>query len=123
MSSAGSHDDDDEIDCASTTSNSEVRGPSSTNSDRKRKSMSGSVFKAWSFQLTVKSDLGHGSDGTTSEEKGRLLTEHLRTRTGHSQPTSVKSITAFCDKLLFSAPPDSAGFDMFKRDMQSRFPP
>jgi hypothetical protein len=85
MSSAGSHDDDiDEIDCASrpsTTRNSEARlarGLSSKNLDRKRKSMSGSVFKAWSFQLIVKSDLGHG---TTSEEKGRLLTEHLRTRT------------------------------------------
>jgi hypothetical protein len=69
MSSADS--DDDDHGCASTMRTSEVSGPSSKNSDRKRKSMSGSVFKAWSFQLTLKSDLGQG---TASEEKERLLT-------------------------------------------------
>jgi hypothetical protein len=102
MSSAGSDDDD----CASMMSTSEVRGPSSANSSRKRKSTSGTEFRAWSFQLMVKADLGHG---TTAEETGKLLTEHLRTRTGHTQPSSVTCVAVFCDKSLFSGPPDSAG--------------
>ena len=58
--------DDDENGTASTIGTSEVSGPSSTGSSRKRKSMSGSVFKAWSLQLTVNADLGHG---TTAEER------------------------------------------------------
>jgi hypothetical protein len=41
--------------------------------------MSGSVFKAWSFQSTVKADFGPiFGHGTTAEEKGKLFTEHLR---------------------------------------------
>ncbi len=70
--------------------------------------MSGSVFKAWSFQSTFKADLGHG---TTAEEKARLLTEHLRIRTRHTLPSSVTSGAVFFDELpsSFSAPPDSAG--------------
>ncbi len=105
MSSVGYDDDDDG--CVSMMSSSEVRGPSSANSSRKRKSISGSVtFKAWNFQLTVNADLGHGN---TAEEKGKLLTEHLRTRTGHTRPPSVTCVVVFFDKSLFSAPPDSAG--------------
>jgi hypothetical protein len=104
MSSASS--DDDENGCPSTMSTSEVSGPSSTNSSRKRKSMSGSVFKSWSLQLTVNTDLGHGS---TAEEKEKLLKEHLTTRTGHALPSSVTCMAVFCDKSLLSAPPDSAG--------------
>ncbi len=98
--------DNDESGCSSMMSTSELRGPSSTNSSKKRKSMSGSVFKAWSFQLQTKADLGHG---TTAEEKARLLTEHLRTCTRHTLPSSVTSGAVFFDGLLFSAPPDSAG--------------
>ena len=112
MSSAS--DDDDENGCVSESamSISEVSRPSSTHSSRKRKSMSGSVFRAWSIQLTVKSDLGHD---TISEEKERLLTEHsdLSTRTGVtglSLPSSVTCMAVSCDKLLFSSPPDSAVF-------------
>ena len=98
--------DDDENGTASTMGTSEVSGPSSTGSSRKRKSMSGSVFKAWSLQLTVNADLGHG---TTAEEKVKLLTEHLSTRTGHTLPSSVTCMAVFCDKSLLSVPPDSAG--------------
>ncbi len=68
--------------------------------------MSGSVFKAWSFQSTVKTCLGHG---TTAEEKARLPTEHQRTRTTHTLPSSVTNGAVFFDGLLSSAPPDSAG--------------
>ena len=64
------------------------------------------MFKSWSFRLTVKADFCHGA---TAEEKGKLLTEHLRTRTGHTRPSSVTCVAVFCDKLLFSVPPDSAG--------------
>jgi hypothetical protein len=98
--------DNDESGCSSMMSTSELRGPSSTNSRKKRKSMSGSVFKAWSFQLQTKADLGHG---TAADEKARLLTEHFRTRTRHTLPSSVTGGAVFFDGLLFSAPPDSAG--------------
>jgi hypothetical protein len=54
----------------------------------------------------VRADLGHG---TTAEEKRKLLTEHLRTRTGHTMPRSVTCVTVFCDESLFSVPPNSAG--------------
>jgi len=81
-------------------------GSSSAKSSGKRKSRSGTVFRSWSFRLTVKTDLGHGA---TAEEKGKLLTEHLRTRTGHTRPSSVTGVAVFCDKSLFSVPPDSAG--------------
>ena len=96
----------DERGCSSMMSTSELRRPSSTNSSKKRKSMSGSVFKAWSFQLQTKADLGHG---TAADEKARLLTEHFRTRTRHTLPSSVTGGAVFFDGLLFSAPPDSAG--------------
>jgi hypothetical protein len=98
--SVGSAADDDG--CASMMSTSEVSGPSSANSSRKRKSTSGPVtFKAWNFRLTVDADLGHGS---TAEENGKLLTEHFHTRTGHTRPPSVTCVAVFCD-----TPPDSAG--------------
>ena len=99
-----SSDEDDG--CASILSTSDISGPSTANSSRKRKSTNGSVFKAWSFRLTVKADLGSGA---TAEEKGKLLTEHLSTSTGHTMPPSVTSVAVFCDKSLFSVPPDSAG--------------
>jgi hypothetical protein len=104
MSSASS--DNAENGCSSMMSLGEVSRPSSKNSSRERKLMSGSVFKAWSFQSTVKADLGHG---TTAEEKGKLLTERLRTSTGYTLPPSVISWAVFFDALLFSAPLDSAG--------------
>ena len=54
----------------------------------------------------VRADLSHGA---TAKEKGKLLTEHLRTRTGHTRPSSVTCVAVFCDESLFSVPPDSAG--------------
>ena len=81
-------------------------GSSSAKSSGKRKSRSGTNFKSWSFRLTVKTDLRHGA---TAEEKGTILAEHLRTRTGHTRPSSVTCVAVFCDKSLFSVPPDSAG--------------
>ncbi len=91
--------------------------------------MSGSVFKVWSFQSTFKADLGHGA---TAEEKARLLTEHLRTRTRHTLTSSVTRGAVFFDELLFSAPPDTRLIvldsfqlrfkDMFKQDMPFNFP-
>ena len=102
MSSASSEDDDDAS--ASMMSTSELNGSSSANSSRKRKSKSGSYFRVWGFQLIVKADLRHSN---TTEGKGTLLTEHLRTRTGHSRPSCVTSLTVFCDELQFSGPSDS----------------
>ncbi len=97
-----SHVDDDE----SESEGINASGSSSASSSRKRKSRSGTVFKSWCFRLTVKADLSHGA---TAEEKRKLLTEHLRTRTGHTIPTSVTCMAVFCDQSLFSVPPDSAG--------------
>ena len=54
----------------------------------------------------VRADLG---PGTTADEKRKLLTEHLRTRTGHTIPPCVTCVTVFCDESLFSVPPDGAG--------------
>lgn len=102
MSSASSEDDDDAS--PSMMSTSELNGSSSANSSRKRKSKSGSYFRVWRFQLIVKADLRHSN---TTEGKGTLLTEHLRTRTGHSRPSCVTSLTVFCDELQFSGPSDS----------------
>ena len=61
---------DDDVDCVSITGHSEAGGSTSANSNRKRKSTSGCVFRAWCFQLMVKADL---CDGTTAVEKANLL--------------------------------------------------
>ena len=84
----------------------EVSGVSSANSSKKRKSTSGTMFRCWSFQLMVRADLGHG---TTADEKRKLLTEHLRSCTGHTMPRCVTCVAVFCDESLFSVPPDGAG--------------
>jgi hypothetical protein len=55
------------VDCDSITGPSEAGGSISANSCRKRKSKSGSVFKAWHFQIMFKADLRNAS---TSVEKG-----------------------------------------------------
>ncbi len=71
MLSAASVEDDD---CASITLPSEASGSSSANSQTKRKSRIGSVFRAFQFHLMIKTDL---RDGTTAVEKEMLLKEHL----------------------------------------------
>ena len=40
----------------------------------------------------VNADLRHG---TTAEERGKLLTEHLRTLTGHTMPNSITCAAVF----------------------------
>ena len=92
--------------CFAITSPSEASGSSLADSHTKRKSMRGSVFRAWQFHFIIKTDL---CAGTTAVEKEKLLTEHLRARTGHSKPLSLLGVVVFCDRSLFSQPPDSDG--------------
>jgi hypothetical protein len=103
MLSATSVEDDD---CASSTPPSEASGSSSENSRKKRKSRCGSVFRAWQFHFVIKTDLCHGP---TAVEKEKLLREHLSARTGHDRPFSISGVVVFCDRSLFSQPPDSDG--------------
>ena len=94
-------------DCVSITPQPEAGGSSLENSRvRKRKSENGFVFRSWQFQLMIKADL---CDGTTAEEKEKLLREHLSARTGNNRPLSVTGVVVFCDRLLFSQPPDNDG--------------
>jgi hypothetical protein len=72
----------------------------------KEKSESGTVCKAWSFQLMVKADLCHG---TAAVEKEKLLREQISACTGNNRPLSVIGVVVFCDRSLFSQPPDSDG--------------
>ena len=64
------------------------------------------MFKAFQFHLMSKTDL---HDGTTAVEKEMLLKEHLRARTGHNIPHSIGGLVVFCDRSLFSQPPDRDG--------------
>ena len=101
---------------ASVTSDSVLHGPPSVadSSDslislrkNKRKSRSGTFFRAWSFQMIVKINFSPAS--STAGEKRTILFEHLRLRTGHDQPHFVTSFTVFCDESHFSGPTDSEG--------------
>ena len=103
MLSAAAVENDD---CASITLPSEASGSSSANSRNKRKSRIGSVFRAFQFHLIIKTDL---RNGTTAVEKEKLLTDHLTARTGINIPHSVGGLVVFCDRSLFSQPPDSDG--------------
>ncbi len=62
------------------------------------------MFRAFLFHL--KTDL---CDGTTAVEKEKILTEHLRASTGHTRPLCIIGVAVFCDRSLFSQPPDSDG--------------
>ena len=106
MLSAASVENDD---CASITPPSEASGSSSANSHNKRKSRIGSVFKAFQFHLMIKTDLRDGTTAGTAVEKEMLLKEHLRASTGHKMPLSISGLVVFCDRSLFSQPPDSDG--------------
>ncbi len=106
MLSAASVEDDD---CASVTPLSEASGSSSANPLKKRKSRIGSSFKAFQFHLMIKTDLRDGTTASTAVEKEMLLKEHLRTSTGHKMPPSITGLVVFCDRSLFSQPPDSDG--------------
>jgi hypothetical protein len=54
----------------------------------------------------VKTDLCHG---ITAVEKEKLLREHISARTGNNRPLSVIGMVVFCNRLLFSQPPESDG--------------
>ncbi len=103
MLSAASVEDND---FASITLPSEASGSSSANSHTKRKSRIGSVFRAFQFHLMIKTDL---HDGTKDVEKEMPLKKHLRARTGINMPHSIGGLVVFCDRSLFSQPPDSDG--------------
>ena len=101
-------DMDDNDGVASVTSGSVLHGPpsvdSSTSLERKR-SRSGILFRAWSFQISVKIDFSPAS--STAGEKRTILFEHLRT--GHDRPHCVLGLTVFCDESHFSGHTDSEG--------------
>ena len=75
----------------------------------KKRSRIGSLFRAFQFHLMIKTDLRDGTTAGTAEEKEMLLKEHLRARTGHERPLSISGLVVFCDRSLFSQPPDSDG--------------
>jgi hypothetical protein len=106
MLSAASVEDDD---CASVTPPSQASGSSSANSHNKKRSRIGSSFKAFQFHLMIKTDLRDGTTAGTAVEKEMLLKEHLRASTIHKMPLSISGLVVFCDRLLFSQPPDSDG--------------
>jgi hypothetical protein len=106
MLSAASVEDDDG---ASVTPPSQASGSSSANSHNKKRSRIGSVFKAFQFHLMIKTDLRDGTAAGTAVEKEMLLKEHLRASTGHKMPPRITGLVVFCDRSLFSQPPDSDG--------------
>jgi hypothetical protein len=57
----------------------------------------------------IKTDLRDGTTAGTAVEKEMLLKEHLRARTGLEIPHSIGGLLVFCDRSLFSQPPDSDG--------------
>jgi hypothetical protein len=85
----------------------DVNGSSdSALTNKPRRCRIGTLFRAWSFQVTVKADL---SQGASTQDKARLLTEHLSNRTAHSINTSFTSASIFCDEYQLSGQPDSNG--------------
>ena len=106
-------DDNDGV--ASVTSGSVLHGPpsvdSSTSLERKR-SRSGILFRAWSFQMSVVIDFSPAS--STAGEKRRFLFYHLSLRTGHDRPHCVTCLTVFCDESHFSGHTDSEGLVSLK---------
>ena len=98
-----SFEDNDDDGCDSISKGS---GSSSSISRRKRPYLPGSQCRAWRFQLMVRANLCNAS---TAVEKGNLLLEHLSLRTGHNMPKCVTGVVVFCDRSLFSQPPESDG--------------
>ncbi len=71
--------------------------------NKSKRTKSGIMFRAWSFQVIVKADL---SQGASTQDKARLLTEHLSNRTAHSIKTSFTSVSTFCYESQLSWQPD-----------------
>jgi hypothetical protein len=81
---------------------SPVSAPTSTHSKIKRMH---SACKTWALHTSNKA--GFQSVLTSSEQKRKLFTDRIRTRTAQYVPPCVTSITVFCDELLFYGPPNS----------------
>ena len=52
--------------------------------------------RAWTFKSSIETNL-LSAEGVPTDEKTKLLAEHVRTRLGHKQPHAVLSVTAFSD--------------------------
>ena len=74
--------------------------------NKPKRTKSGTMFRAWSFHVTLKANVSHGA---TTRDKIRLLSDHLRSRTAHCINTSFTSVSTFCDESLLSGPTDSEG--------------
>ncbi len=64
------------------------------------------MFRAWSFQVTGKANLPHG---TSTQAKIRLLSEHLSNSTAHAIWNSFTSVSTFCDESLLSRESNGKG--------------
>ncbi len=78
----------------------EVNGSnSSAPMNKPKRTKSGTMIWASSFQVTVKADLLHC---TSTQAKIRLLSEHLSKLTAHAKKYSFTSVSTFCDESLLS---------------------
>jgi hypothetical protein len=103
-------DMDDNDGVASVMSGSVLHGPPPVDSSislEKKRSRSGILFRAWSFQISVKIYFFPAS--STAGEKRTILFEHLNLRTGHNRPHCVTGFTVFCDESHLSGHTDSEG--------------
>jgi hypothetical protein len=59
-------------------------------------------------------------NANTAQEKGKLLTDHISTHTGHHRQQSVTcdTVAVFCDESLLSGPPDSDGLISTASELQ-----
>ena len=106
-------DDNDGV--TSVMSGSVLHGPPSVDSSislQRKRSRSGILFRAWSFQMSVKIDFSPAS--STAGEKRTILFEHLNLSTEHDRPNCVTCLTVFCDESHFSGHTDSEGLVSLK---------
>jgi len=58
--------------------------------------------RAWTFKSSIETNL-LSAEGVPTDEKTKLLAEHVQTRLGHKQPNAVLAVTAFSDlKKVFT---------------------
>ena len=79
----------------SSDSEAEHLGPAQVTSKAKRAKQNRA--RAWTFKNTIETDLlsADTAEGVPTDEKTKLLAEHVRNRLGHNQPHAVHSVTAF----------------------------
>ena len=95
-----------EDDGASMADSADDGSNSSAISKTAKRQRIGLLFRAWSFQMTVKANLLHG---TTTPEKRKLLTDQLSIRTALTKPLSVTSLSTLYYESLLPGQPDSNG--------------